>query len=132
MLSDLDYGSAVWDPHHSKLLLCWREPNILLPELSQTQGQKSQFTLCITIEVLNDAQPYGLGVPIVKYECIGHIQKRVGKAFMNLRAHPEEVRQAYVITSGMCLHVHSEFRSKVTELWAKKQQQQGKKLLCFL
>ncbi len=41
-----------------------------------------------TIVSLNESLPYGEGVKIVKHECVGHVQKRVGKALINLRTHP--------------------------------------------
>ena len=31
-----------------------------------------------TVSHLNDVNPYGEGVMIVKHECVGHVQKRVG------------------------------------------------------
>ena len=37
-----------------------------------------------TIRHLNDKKPYGEGVDIVKYECVGHVQKRLGIAFKTL------------------------------------------------
>ncbi len=40
-----------------------------------------------TIKTLQEAKPYG-EVPIVKYECVGHVQKCVGKALINLRKNP--------------------------------------------
>ena len=39
---------------------------------------KTHSTLC-------KAEPYGAGVPIVKHECVGHIQKRIGKQLRDLR-----------------------------------------------
>ncbi len=32
-----------------------------------------------TIAVLNENKPYGSGVMILKHECVGHVQKRLGK-----------------------------------------------------
>lgn len=39
---------------------------------------KTHKTLC-------DAKPYGQDVAIIKHECIGHIQKRMGKALHELK-----------------------------------------------
>ena len=41
-----------------------------------------------TISALNREMPYGRGVKIVKHECVGHVQKRVGKEFIKLRTNP--------------------------------------------
>lgn len=41
-----------------------------------------------TVAALNVAKPYGEDVQIVKYECVGHVQKRVGAAIINLRQKP--------------------------------------------
>ena len=38
---------------------------------------KTHSTLC-------KAEPYGAGVPIVKHECVGHVQKRMGKQLRDL------------------------------------------------
>ncbi len=32
-----------------------------------------------TIIVLNENEPYGTGIEIIKHECVGHVQKRLGK-----------------------------------------------------
>ncbi len=32
--------------------------------------------------------PYGSGVVIVKFECVGHVQKRVGAFVINLTKNP--------------------------------------------
>ncbi len=34
-----------------------------------------------TIVTLNESKPYGEDVTIIKHECVGHVQKRVGKVF---------------------------------------------------
>ena len=39
---------------------------------------KTHSTLC-------KAEPYGAGVPIVKHECVGRIQKRMGKQLRDLQ-----------------------------------------------
>ncbi len=36
------------------------------------------------IKAIQEAQPYGEVVHIETYECVGHVQKRVGKAFIDL------------------------------------------------
>ena len=41
-----------------------------------------------TVQSLNEMKPYGEGVPIVKHECVGHVQKRVGTAVICLRTNP--------------------------------------------
>ena len=41
-----------------------------------------------TIKDLREAQPYGEGVTLTKYECVGHVQKRLGKAVIKLRTKP--------------------------------------------
>ena len=41
-----------------------------------------------SIKALQEAQPYGEDVRIEKYECVGHVQKRVGKAFIDLMKKP--------------------------------------------
>ena len=38
---------------------------------------KTHSTLC-------KAEPYGASVPIVKHECVGHVQKRMGKQLRDL------------------------------------------------
>jgi len=37
-----------------------------------------------TIRQLNEKKPYGAGFEIEKYECVGHVQKGIGKAFKTL------------------------------------------------
>ena len=44
-----------------------------------------------TIGVLNDDEPYGSSVKITKHECVGHVQKRLGK---RLRALKKELASA--------------------------------------
>ena len=39
---------------------------------------KTQSTLC-------KSEPYGAGVSIVKHECVGHVQKQMGKQLRDLR-----------------------------------------------
>lgn len=41
-----------------------------------------------TVRNLNVEEPYGEGVNIEKHECVGHVQKRIGKACINLRTKP--------------------------------------------
>ena len=38
-----------------------------------------------TMKVLRKKKPYGEGVKLTKYECVGHVQKRLGKAFITRR-----------------------------------------------
>ncbi len=40
------------------------------------------------ITAVQIAEPYGSGVCITKYECVGHVQKRVGYAFITLSKNP--------------------------------------------
>lgn len=42
-----------------------------------------------TIGILNENEPYGSGVTIIKHECVGHIQKRLGK---RVRAVKKEIK----------------------------------------
>ncbi len=46
-----------------------------------------------TISALNKEKPYGDDVEIVKFECVGHVQKRVGASIIKLTKTPphEEV-----------------------------------------
>ena len=44
-----------------------------------------------TIAVLNEHEPYGSGVVIEKHECVGHVQKRLGK---RMRAFKKELVKA--------------------------------------
>ena len=37
---------------------------------------------------LREAMPYGKDVKLTKYECVGHVQKRLGKAVIDLRTKP--------------------------------------------
>ena len=41
-----------------------------------------------TMKVLRKKKPYGEGVKLTKYECVEHVQKRLGKAFITLRTKP--------------------------------------------
>ena len=41
-----------------------------------------------TMKALRKAKPYGEDVKLTKYECVGHVQKRLGKAFIDLRTKP--------------------------------------------
>ena len=41
-----------------------------------------------TVVALNELEPYGPGVRIVKFECVGHVQKRLGAAIIKLRTNP--------------------------------------------
>lgn len=38
-----------------------------------------------TIQHLNEVQPYGEDVTIVKHECVGHVQKRLGKRLRDVK-----------------------------------------------
>ena len=40
------------------------------------------------ISSVQKAKPYGDDCPVVKYECVGHVQKRVGAAIIKLRQNP--------------------------------------------
>ena len=39
-----------------------------------------------TIKMLNDHKPYGEGITIEKHECVGHVQKRMGKQLRELKS----------------------------------------------
>ena len=41
-----------------------------------------------TMKVLRKEKPDGVGVKLTKYECVGHVQKRLGKAIITLRTKP--------------------------------------------
>ena len=41
-----------------------------------------------TMKELREAKPYGEDVKLTKYECVGHVQKRLGKAVIDLRTKP--------------------------------------------
>ncbi len=41
-----------------------------------------------TISALNKDKPYGDDVEIVKFECVGHVQKCIGAAIIKLTKHP--------------------------------------------
>ena len=57
-----------------------------------------------TIQALNEMKPYGEDVPIVKHECVVHVQKRVGKAIINLHTNPpsEEVEVVLKMATSAC------------------------------
>ena len=38
-----------------------------------------------TIQHLNEVQPFGEDVTIVKHECVGHVQKRLGKRLRDVK-----------------------------------------------
>ena len=38
-----------------------------------------------TIAALNESKPYGEDVTIIKHECVGHVQKRLGKRFRDMK-----------------------------------------------
>ena len=40
------------------------------------------------ISSVQKAKPYGDDCPVVKYECVGHVQKRVGAAMIKLKRNP--------------------------------------------
>ena len=45
---------------------------------------KTHLTLC-------KAEPYDAGVPIVKHQCVGHVQKRMGKQLRDLQKNKLQV-----------------------------------------
>ena len=42
--------------------------------------------------MLTKLKPYGIRVKIVKHECVGHVQKRIGAAFRKLKASKPKLR----------------------------------------
>jgi len=49
---------------------------------------------------LHKIMPYGSNVSIVKYECVGHVQKRVGAFIINLRENPPIEMVEVIVKKG--------------------------------
>ncbi len=59
-----------------------------------------------TIAVLNENEPYGSGVKITKHECVGHVQKRLGKRIRAVKkelasTNKEPKQRITVLTAGL-------------------------------